>query len=138
MKKLSIIGALFTFCLLISGLADAYEFSADTIFTSEGQKMTGKIFSKSDKSRMEMNTQGHQMIMISRMDKKVAWNIMPDQKMYMEMPIDPKKHSPKTEIKGEVERKQVGTGGCQYSCRLNLVMPLRNKGPLRGPFSVRG
>jgi len=109
MKKLSIIGALFTFCLLISGLADAYEFSADTIFTSEGQKMTGKIFSKSDKSRMEMNTQGHQMIMISRMDKKVAWNIMPDQKMYMEMPIDPKKHSPKTEIKGEVERKQVGT-----------------------------
>jgi hypothetical protein len=48
------------------------------------------------------------MIMITRMDKKIAWNIMPAQKMYMEMPVDPT-NAPKTEIKGEVDRKEVGS-----------------------------
>ena len=106
-KKAFIFVNLFFF-LLISGLVNAYEFSADTVLTTEGQKMTGKIFSKGEKSRMEMGSQGQRMIMISRMDKKVVWNIMPDQKMYMEMPINPKKSVPRTEIKGEIDRKQIG------------------------------
>ena len=47
-------------------------------------------------------------IMISRWDKKIAWSIVPARKMYMEMPLD-LKNAPKTEIKGEVERKEVGS-----------------------------
>jgi outer membrane lipoprotein-sorting protein len=108
MKRGFIAVMLLSACLLISGLAHAYDFSADMVMTAEGQKMSGRIFSKGDRFRMEMNAQGQQMIMITRMDKKVAWSVMPDQKMYMEMPIDPKS-SPKTEIKGEMERKQLGT-----------------------------
>ena len=84
----------------------AVDFSADTVYTAEGHKTTGKIYSKSDRFRMEM-TGPQQMISISRMDKKVAWSIFPAQKSYMEMQLDPGM-APKTEIRGEIERKQVG------------------------------
>ena len=48
--------------------------------------------------------------MITRMDKKVIWNIMPAQKMYMEIPFN-LKNQPLVEekLQGEIERKQVGT-----------------------------
>jgi len=85
----------------------ALDFSADTVMTAEGHKTNGKIYSKSDRFRMEM-TGPQQMISISRMDKKVAWSIFPAQKSYMEMQLNPDM-TPKTEIRGEIERKQVGT-----------------------------
>jgi hypothetical protein len=97
------------FILLFSGMASALEFSADTITTmKDGQKVAGKMFFKPDKFRMDMKT-NEDMIMITRIDKKVVWNIMIKQKMYMEMPFD-LKNKPKVEEKypGEIERKLVG------------------------------
>jgi len=97
------------FVLLFSGMASAFEFSADTITTMNGgQKMAGKMYFKPDKFRMDMKT-NEDMIMITRIDKKVMWNIMIKQKMYMEMPFD-LKNKPKVEEKypGEIERKEVG------------------------------
>jgi len=97
------------FVLFFSGMASAFEFSADTITTmKDGQKVAGKMYFKPDKFRMDMKT-NEDMIMITRIDKKVIWNIMPKEKMYMELPFD-LKNKPKVEEKypGEIERKEVG------------------------------
>lgn len=100
-------GLLFIF--LLSGTALAFEFSADTISTYKGERETkGKIYFKPDKYRMDMKV-NEDMIMITRVDRKVIWNIMPAQKMYMEMPFD-LRNKPKVEEKyeGEIDRKLVG------------------------------
>lgn len=92
-----------------SGVASAIEFSADTVTTTkDGHKMAGKMYFKADKFRMDMKT-NEDVTMITRIDKKVVWNVMTKQKMYMEMPID-LKNKPKVEEKypGEIERKEVG------------------------------
>jgi hypothetical protein len=97
-------------CVSLTGAAFAVEFSADTVTTMKGgQQMAGKMYFKPDKFRMEMKT-NEDMVMITRIDKKVMWNIMTKQKMYMEMPLD-LKNRPKVEEKfpGEIERKQVGS-----------------------------
>lgn len=103
------------FCLLFFisvfiNSALATEFSADTVtILNGGEKVTGKLYYKPDRFRMEMNTQ-EDMIMITRIDRKVAWNIMPAMKMYMEMPFD-LKNRPMVEDKfeGETERKLIGS-----------------------------
>jgi outer membrane lipoprotein-sorting protein len=107
MKAISLIAAC---VLLFSGAAFAAEFSADTIMTFKGQgKTTGKMYFKPDKFRMDMKSP-EEMSAITRMDKKVVWNIMHEGKIYMEMPID-LKNKPMVEEKfqGEIERKQVGS-----------------------------
>ncbi len=100
---------LFLFILLFSGSASALEFSADTVTTHKGAgKTTGKIYYKADRFRMDMESP-QKVSMITRMDKKVIWNIMHSEKMYMEMPFD-LKNKPMVEEKfeGEIERKHVG------------------------------
>jgi hypothetical protein len=90
--------------------AVAIEFSADTVITPKGgDKITGKLYYKPDRFRMEMKAH-EDMIVITRMDKKVAWNIMSAMKMYMEMPFD-LKNRPMVEDKfeGETERKLIGS-----------------------------
>lgn len=103
--------AVFFAVLFAASSAFAIEFSADTISTFKGdQQVNGKLFFKMDKFRMEMKPHGDMaMIMITRIDKKVAWNLMPDSKMYMEIPFD-LKYKPKVEDKyeGEIDRKEVG------------------------------
>jgi hypothetical protein len=97
------------FVLLSSCPALAAEFSADTITTFKGgEKTTGKIYYKPDRFRMEMKVH-EDMIVITRIDKKVMWNIMPEEKIYMEMPFD-MKNKPRVEenFEGEIERKEVG------------------------------
>src|SRR4030042_2997262 len=101
--------AILLFIFLLSGTALAFEFSAYTRLTDEGVRETkGKIYFKPDKYRMDMKVH-EEMIMITRVDKKVIWNIMPAQKMYMEMPFN-LKNKPKVEEKfeGEIDRKLVG------------------------------
>ena len=98
-----------SFLLFLSGMAYGFEFSADTISTFKGeQKLQGKMYFKQDKFRMDMKGNGD-MHMITRIDKKVVWNVMPAQKMYMEMPFN-LKNKPKVDEKfeGEIERKLVG------------------------------
>jgi outer membrane lipoprotein-sorting protein len=97
------------FIFLLSGVCFAFEFSADTVMTHKGGgKTTGKIYYKSDRFRMDMKAP-EQMIMITRMDKKVIWNIMPAEKMYMELPFDLKNRPMVDEkFEGEIERKHIG------------------------------
>lgn len=94
--------------LLFSGMALALEFSADTIITTKEVKTKGKIYFKADRFRVDMKDP-MEMIVITRIDKKVIWSIMPDEKMYMEMPFDPKnKPMVDEKIEGEIERKYIG------------------------------
>lgn len=95
--------------LLFSSTALAIEFSADMISTFRGEHQTkGKIYYKPDMFRMDIK-EHQEMILITRIDKKIIWNIMPAEKMYMEMPFD-LSNKPKVEEKfeGEIERKEVG------------------------------
>jgi outer membrane lipoprotein-sorting protein len=99
------------FCMAIfSSAALAGEFSADTIMTYKGSgKTTGKVYYKADRFRMDMNAPS-EMIVITRMDKKVVWNIVPAEKMYMEMPFNLKNRlRVEKKYEGEIDRKQVGS-----------------------------
>jgi outer membrane lipoprotein-sorting protein len=64
-------------------VAVAEDFSADLISKSEGQVFQGKIFFAKDKVRMETN----EATTITRLDKSMMWMLMPDENMYMEMPL---------------------------------------------------
>jgi outer membrane lipoprotein-sorting protein len=104
-KKL-FIGLLFI--LFISGSAFAIEFTADTISTYNGHKTSGKIYFKKDKTRMDMESP-QEMIAITRLDKKLIWNIMPKEKMYMEFPLKQEnKPLVQEKFEGEIERKYIG------------------------------
>lgn len=66
-------------------------FSADMKMAGKGVSSTGKLYSSGDKVRMEIKAQAAKagpmgnMIMISDSTKKLAYMLMPEQKMYMEM-----------------------------------------------------
>jgi hypothetical protein len=66
-----------------AGLAPAsVEYSADRhVTTGSGEGMTGKIHAAPGKERNEF---GQGAVSIMRMDKKVMWTLMPEQKKYME------------------------------------------------------
>lgn len=99
------------FCAVLAGflLAEAsfaQDFSADVVSKSKEGTHKGKMFISSARTRMEMADS----IMISRPDKSVVWVLMPQQKMYMESPLQPQ-NIIVTEEKtpGEVSRKFIGT-----------------------------
>jgi hypothetical protein len=94
--------------LLVSGIGPAFAegFSADIVSKSQGTVFQGRIYSTKDKTRMETP----QAITITRMDKKIMWMLMPDQKMYMEMPLQPQNIVASDEkMPGEIERRTLGT-----------------------------
>ena len=105
LKKLLIVLA---FIVSFSGTALAFEFSADTVMTTKDGGMTGKVYYKADRFRMDIKTP-QEMTTITRIDKKIIWNIMPAERMYMEIPFS-LENRPRVEEKvdGEIERKHLG------------------------------
>ena len=96
--------------ILLASTAFALQFSADTVMTSGGMKTTGKIYFSGERFRMDM-TSPRPMTTITRLDKKVVWSIMPEEKMYMEIPFNPKRQPMvRDKVQGEIERKLLGTG----------------------------
>jgi len=77
-----------TVLLLWAGLAQAAEFSATMITKAGGMEIPGKVYVKGNKMRNEIQAAGHPIINILRPDKKLVWLIMPQQKAFMEMPIN--------------------------------------------------
>lgn len=108
MKTLVSIILMAFLCLSSAFVAFALDFSSDMVSTANGQKHTSKIYMQAKKFRMETPEQPGYNIM--RMDKNVMWMVMPDQKAYMEMKIDPSRQ-PRTEekVEGEVSRKLIGS-----------------------------
>ncbi len=97
--------SVFAAIVLTASTALAAEFSGDMVNTSKAGAVNQKFFISGDKTRME-SPQG---IAIVRTDKKVMWMLMPQQKMYMEMPLNPS-DVPATSEKypGEIERTLMG------------------------------
>jgi hypothetical protein len=78
----------FTVLAVWPGQALSAEFSADLVRTSGGDKDTSKVFIKGKLRREEIMDDGKVgAINISRPDKGVNWNLMPEDRMYMEIPI---------------------------------------------------
>jgi hypothetical protein len=79
------------------------EYSADMEVSSDGKpQIAGKVFQSGKKQRMEMAG----MVSIMRLDKKIMWQVMPQQKSYMEMAI-PERNVPPTE-KNDAEMTEMG------------------------------
>ncbi|MDY6842993.1 MAG: DUF4412 domain-containing protein [Thermodesulfobacteriota bacterium] len=67
----------------------AQEISADFLMKEKGvqESIKGKIFIKRNNMRKELFMGQEKQVMIVRHDKGVIWNLMPKEKMYMEMPL---------------------------------------------------
>lgn len=91
--------------VFLSVTAFAEEFAADMVSTADSGSFTARIFVGKDKTRID----SPESVVITRIDKKVVWMLMPDRKMYMEQPFDPNKVAATSEkVEGEVERIPLG------------------------------
>lgn len=63
------------------------EYSADQVVETEDGITTMKVYSTPTAERKEMKDGADTAIMISRYDKKVVWNLIPEEKIYMTMPM---------------------------------------------------
>lgn len=104
MKKLSYaLMALAVFSFMAEALAQ--EFEADMVNTTRGGVYNAHVNVGKDKMRMDTGDN----IVISRMDKKITWMLVPAQKIYMEQAIDPKNMTVTSEkVDGEVNRERLG------------------------------
>lgn len=62
-------------------------FSADQVHTVNKKTTTGKVQAIENAVRIESENKGKKSITITRFDRNVTWSVMPDQKMYMEIPF---------------------------------------------------
>lgn len=86
-RTLLTIALLWIFTLTAAVAAPASQYSATIVATNGGQSKTSKQYMDHGKMRTEMNQGGQTVISIVRPDKKVIWNLLVAQKMYMEIPI---------------------------------------------------
>jgi hypothetical protein len=62
-------------------------FSADQVVTKDDKTTTAKVYATPTGMRAEGVQDGKKYITILLYDRKVLWSLMPDEKMYFEMPI---------------------------------------------------
>ena len=97
--------ALISVVLLSAPAASAADFSADMVSSSPQGSMTAKLYVSGQKSRMEMPG----AVTIGRIDKDVAWMLMPEQGMYVEQPLDVRTAmSTQEKMDQEIERTPEG------------------------------
>ena len=80
-------------CLALAAPALAWqppsvEYSADSLMETAGEAVKGRVHRAHGRERREISQGGEKVIMIMREDKKVAWTVMPEERMYMEMKLD--------------------------------------------------
>jgi len=102
----------FGFILLGFGLASspsyAQEFSAEEITITPMAKEVGILYHRPDRWRLEVKGETHTDISIFRLDKKVAWILLPKEKKYMEVPLTEEDMPLPARIAGEIDRVVVG------------------------------
>ncbi len=97
---------LYIILFLLVKVVFAEDFSADFTLKSKEGTYNGKVYAKSDKVRMEIEKN----VMISRMDKNEAWMLIPEEKLYMKIPLEPQNIiSNSGKIAGEKTRKKVAS-----------------------------
>jgi hypothetical protein len=96
-------------CFCVGAVALAEEYSAEMVSRAKGMTVTSKMYSAGNKWRTETRQGGRNMVSILRLDKKLMWSLMPEQKMYMEMKLSEERTVGMTEkMPGEVQRKFLG------------------------------
>jgi len=70
------------------------EYSADITVETASDKVSGTVAYAPNKERQDVVIGKQKSTIITRHDKKVGWTLMPEQKMYMEFALDPKKPAP--------------------------------------------
>ncbi len=97
---------IFLFCSPAESKQMPGDFSADIISSTAEGTMQMKLYTSGQKSRMEMPGS----VMIVRRDLQLMWMVMPEQKMYMEHPINQAMSAQtQPEIEGESERIAMGS-----------------------------
>ncbi len=61
------------------------DYSADWRMETSDGAQTGKVYHSAGLERRELDEGGEKIVLIARPDKKVMWNLIPSEKMYMEM-----------------------------------------------------
>jgi outer membrane lipoprotein-sorting protein len=119
--------SLFIIGLGIAGSGNAAEFSADMIQKSPMGNTNGKVFVKGENLRQEMTMGEQNQIMIFQKDKGVALVLMPEMKMYMEIPAGGQQDmAPPTpeEMENMAEKKYLGQEKVNgYKCKKYLFTP---------------
>ncbi len=90
--------------LALGGATLAAEFTADFVEKQGQATVTGRIWVKGDKIRREVQKGGEAGVVIMRLDQGVVWNIVPDQKRYMETPNVRRSDVDSPEMKKELEK----------------------------------
>lgn len=104
MRKVIFNQVIFLVLFLFVKISYAQDFSADFTLKSAEGIFTGKVYAKVDKVRMEIQKN----IMISRMDKNEAWMLVPEEKIYMKIPLEPQAIiSNSDKIAGEKSRRKI-------------------------------
>jgi hypothetical protein len=143
MKKVNRIILLITMMMLIAGMAWAaeqymrpkVEYSADSTMETEAITMTGKVFAAPDKERREQVMEGTKQITITRWDKKVVWQLMPDQGFYMETALKENNEKAADMSGYTIEQTVVGKEEVNgVSTTKNKVIMTDNKGNKFGGF----
>ena len=108
MKKIFTTFLFILFSLIFWHRVYALEFSADQITKHNGKGITSKICMKDKKFRTELKEQpGYTII---REDKNVVWIVMPKEKSYMEMSLNPtQKPMVDGKFTGEISRNLIGS-----------------------------
>jgi Domain of unknown function (DUF4412) len=70
----------------ISAQTPTKPFSADQVLKVGAKTTMGKVYVTKNAMRTEGQDNGKQLINIVRADRKVVWSLMPDRKMYRELP----------------------------------------------------
>ena len=84
-------------------------FSADQVRTAGKRVTTGKVYGNEKALRIETEHRGRKSILITRLDRKVVWSLMPDQKMYAEMSSLGKDEFASGLEGAKVEKQSLGT-----------------------------
>jgi hypothetical protein len=84
-------------------------FSADQIHTMGGKTKTSKVHATPGAMRLEGEDKGKKSIVIMRFDRKVMWSLMPDQRMYVELPWASQSEWASWVAGAEVQRQSLGT-----------------------------
>lgn len=91
--------------MMFIAAASAVDFSAEMEMCSAEGRFCGKMNVSGDKTRMEIPGG----VAITRMDKNIVWMLIPEQRMYMEQPVDRRMSvSAREKVDGELERKELG------------------------------
>lgn len=105
-RRFSLMALLISLMLLLaSAIVSAQAFSADIISKAGKDVVKGKLYVNTDKARFEMQ----EAVSITRIDKKVVWVLIPEEKMYMESKLKLENLVPSSDtVDGEIERVLLG------------------------------